>query len=116
MPATSPSQSRRCLGMSLLELLAALIIAASVSALGIHYLRPAGESSQQRSCDLTRALLQNDAQRFLESNGRLPRSDLQELRTNQYSGPTLPVCPVTSQSYRLDRQGIVVCPAHEATR
>lgn len=72
MQGRSQPRHRRASGMSLIELLAALMIAAAVSALGVHYLRPTGESSKQRSCDLTRALLQNDAQRFLEANGRLP--------------------------------------------
>ncbi len=116
MQGRSQPRHRRASGMSLIELLAALMIAAAVSALGVHYLRPTGESSKQRSCDLTRALLQNDAQRFLEANGRLPRTDLQELRTTKYAGATLPACPVTSQSYRLNRQGVVACPTHEATR
>ena len=65
---------------------------------------------------MTRQLLQNDAQRYVESTGRMPRSDLRELQTDQFSGGVLPTCPVTGQSYRLSRTGTVGCPTHEATR
>ena len=103
-------------GMSLIEVLAALVIAATVAALGVQYLRPAGETGKQRTCDMTREILQTDARRFTESTGRVPSSDLRELRTPQYSGTVLPTCPVTGQSYLLDRSGIVTCPTHESTR
>jgi prepilin-type N-terminal cleavage/methylation domain-containing protein len=103
-------------GMSLIEVLAALVIAATIAALGIHYLRPAGDTGKQRTCDMTREILQTDARRFTESTGRPPSRNLRQLRTNQYSGTVLPTCPVTGQSYRLDRSGIVTCPTHEATR
>ena len=79
--------------MSLIELLAALMIAAAVSALGVHYLRPTGESSKQRSCDLTRALLQNDAQRFLEANGRLPRAICRNFARQSMPEPRFPPAP-----------------------
>ena len=93
-----------------------LVIAATVAALGVQYLRPAGETGKQRTCDMTREILQTDALRFTESTGRAPSSDLRELRTPQYSGTVLPTCPVTGQSYLLDRSGIVTCPTHETTR
>ena len=108
--------ARRCTGMSLIEVLAALVIAATVAALGIQYLRPAGDTGKQRSCDVTREILQADARRFTESTGRAPSSDLRELRAIQYSGTVLPTCPITAQSYRLDLGGIVTCPTHESTR
>jgi prepilin-type N-terminal cleavage/methylation domain-containing protein len=103
-------------GMTLLEVMAALIIAATVAAISIQYLRPVDATSKQRTCDMTRELLQNDAQRYFEATGQLPRTDLRELRTAQYSGTVLPICPVTGQSYRRDRNGVVGCPTHEATR
>jgi len=103
-------------GLTLVELIAALVIAAAVTAIGIAFLRPVSDTGKQRSCDLTRQLLQNDAQRYVESTGRMPRSDLRELQTDQFSGTVLPSCPVTGQSYRLSRTGTVGCPTHEATR
>jgi type II secretory pathway component PulJ len=103
-------------GVTLIEVMAALIIAAAVSAIGIQYLRPAGETSQQRSCDMMRELLQNDAQRYMTTKGKLPSSDLRELRTVEYAGAVLPTCPVTGEAYSRNRTGIIGCPTHEATR
>lgn len=106
----------RRVGFSLLELIAALIIAATLAALSLHHLREPAQTGKQRSCDLTREVLQDHADRYLEANGRLPQSDLRELATTQYSGNDLPVCPVTGLSYRLDRNGVVTCPTHEPSR
>ena len=103
-------------GFSLLEVIAALILAATVAAISIQYLRPPSETGKQRSCDFARQILQNDAQRYSESTGQMPRSDLSELRTLEYSGTVLPTCPITGQAYRRDRNGVVGCPTHEATR
>lgn len=103
-------------GFSLLEVMAALVIASIVAVIGIQHLRPSGVSSKQKSCDLTRELLQNDVQRYWEFSGALPSADLNELASPQYSGPVLPTCPTTDQAYRLDRTDTVICPTHEATR
>ena len=101
---------------SLLELIAALIIAASLAALSLHHLRKPSLSGKQHSCDLTREVMQDYADRYLETNGRLPSADLRELATDSYAGTALPTCPATDQSYRLDRNGNVTCPTHEPTR
>ncbi len=75
---------------SLLEITAALVISATVAVAGIQYLRPAGDTGKQRSCDLTRELLQNDAQRYFEYTGSMPGADLKELVSPEYSGAVLP--------------------------
>jgi competence protein ComGC len=103
-------------GFSLLELMAALIIAASLAALTLHHIRKPSLSGKQHSCDLTREVMQDYADRYVETIGRSPSADLRELATAPYAGPSLPTCPVTGQSYRLDRNGIVGCPTHESTR
>ena len=108
--------STRRKAMSLIEVLAALVIAATIAALGIQYLRPAGEAGKQRSCDMTREILQSHAQQYTESTGRTPSPDLRELGTTQFYGTVLPNCPVTGQSYRLNQSGTIICPTHEATR
>ncbi len=101
---------------SLLEITAALVISATVAVAGIQYLRPAGDTGKQRSCDLTREMAQNDAQRYFEYTGSMPGTDLNELVSPEYSGAVLPTCPVTGQAYRFDKDNNVVCPTHEATR
>ncbi len=109
------SKSKRT-GFSLLEIIAALVIAATVAVTGIQYLRPSGDKGKQRSCDLTREILQNDTQRYFESTGAMPAADLRDLLSPQYSGLVLPTCPVTGQNYRMDKSGVVGCPTHEKTR
>jgi competence protein ComGC len=104
------------LGFTLMEIMAALVIASLVAVIGIQYLRPSGEASKQKSCNLTREMLQNDTQRYSEVTGAMPAADLNELVSPQYSGLVLPTCPVTNEAYRLDRTGMVICPTHEATR
>jgi len=111
---TNAKQNRN--GFSLLEIIAAVVISAALAAFGIQFLRPAGDSGKQRSCDLTRELLQNDVQRYFDNTGTMPRADLAELVDPQYSGSVLPSCPVTREAYMLDRAGTVACPTHEQTR
>ena len=103
-------------GFTLMEIIAALVIASLVSVIGIQYLRPSGDSSKQRSCDLTREMLQNDVQRYFEIHGVMPAASLNELAAPEYSGLLLPTCPVTDQAYSLDRNDNVICPVHESTR
>lgn len=103
-------------GMSLIELMAAIIIAGTIAAVSIQYLRPASETGKQRSCDLIRETLQSHARRFNERTGQVPSSNLSQLQSTEYYGPVLPTCPITGDSYRLDRSGVVTCPTHEATR
>ena len=111
------SMRDRCrIGLTLIEVMAALIVAATVAAISLQYLRPAGEASKQRSCDMTRAMLQNDARRYTETTGRMPSTDLRELETAAFAGPRMPTCPVTGERYRRNGAGVVVCPTHEATR
>jgi competence protein ComGC len=103
-------------GLTLIEILAAVMIASLVAVLGVRYTRPAGESAKQHTCDLTRQILQNDANRYQETTGNLPSRDLSELENSQYSGVVLPTCPITGEAYSLERNGTVACPTHESTR
>lgn len=101
------------LGFSLIELLAAIIIAATVAVVGISHLREPSESGKQRSCELTRQTLQNEVQRFKESTGALPSTDLRQLNSPEYWGTDLPTCPVTGEKFRLGRDGRIECPTHK---
>ena len=106
----------RVRGLTLIELVAALAIAAVVVALGLQYLRPTGDQGKQRSCDATREILQDYADRHREQVGVSVSRDLRELEVGEYAGPTLPTCPATGRAYRLDGNGVVGCPIHEPTR
>jgi len=99
-------------GMSLIEIIAALIIAATVTAVGIRHLTPVNESSRNRSCELTRQVLQNDVKRYRETTGQTVSSNLREIAVNDYSGNPLPTCPGSGSVFRLNRSGQVECPSH----
>ncbi|MEM8671939.1 MAG: prepilin-type N-terminal cleavage/methylation domain-containing protein [Planctomycetota bacterium] len=114
--AFSGSTCRHQGGFSLVEVIAAVIIAATVAAIGVAYLKPAGDRSHQRSCDLVRQTLQNDADRYFQSTGRRVSRNLRQLRSPSFSGNPLPRCPVTDRRYRRNGQGVVYCPVHESTR
>lgn len=77
---------------SLLEIIAALVIASTVAVVGIEYLRPSGDTGKQRSCDLMRELLQNDTQRYFECVGSMPSANPNELAFPEYSGAVLSAC------------------------
>lgn len=103
-------------GFTLLELIAAVIISATLAAVSIHYLREPSITGKQRSCDTARELMQGYADRYFEENDRRPSGNLRELATDEYAGITVPVCPVTGDAYAIDRNGVVGCPTHESTR
>lgn len=103
-------------GFSLIELIAALIIAATLAAFSIQYLRQPSQSGKQRSCDVTREILQDYADRFIEGNNRPPSRDLRELAVTEYAGATVPRCPVTDDAFEIDRNNVVQCPTHEVSR
>lgn len=103
-------------GFSLLEVIAAVIIAATVATIGVHYLKPASTSSRQHACDMTRQQLQNNADRYFESSGRRVSRNLRQLRRPEFSGNPLPRCPATNRRYRRNGRGVVYCPVHEKTR
>ncbi len=107
--------ARTRFGFSLLEVIAALTLTALVAAIGIRHLRTPGETTHQRTCDVTRQTLQGYAERYRDAIGQLPGRDLREITTAEYAGITLPNCPTTGQPYRM-RGGIVQCRTHETTR
>ncbi|MDG2220912.1 MAG: hypothetical protein P8L85_06010 [Rubripirellula sp.] len=103
-------------GFSLLEIIAAVTIAVTLTVISISYFKPAKNISSQRSCDLTRQVLQNDADRYYELTGQLASTDLHQLKTKVFSGTTLPKCPDSDKAYTRNASGVVSCPTHEATR
>ncbi len=108
-----PGLRRR--GLTLLEVILAVVIAATVAAMGLHFMRPTGVHSRQQSCDLTRQTVQLEAGRYRDANGVWPSSDLRQLNDSAYFPNGVPSCPAQGGAYRLTGSQ-VVCPVHEATR
>ncbi len=103
------------IGFTLLEMVLAVVIISAVAAVSLQFIRPVGESSRQRSCDVSRQMLQNYADQYYNRTGTWPQRNLAELATNEFVGPRLPPCPCQGGNYEMSG-AIVVCPLHEATR
>lgn len=104
--------SRQPRGFTLLEVIAAVVIAASLALLSIHHLRGPSETGKQRSCAMNCQRLQESCDRYVETNALPPSRDLRELASDQYIGNELPVCPSDGRPYQLDDKGTVICPHH----
>ena len=80
-------------GMSLLEVLAAVILSSMIAMTGLMFVRSHGRTAGDRSCEAHRARLQNDVELFMQETGEIPDKALESIRTVQYSGVVLPACP-----------------------
>lgn len=100
---------------TLLEIMLAVIIVATVSALGIAHVRKPAIGAHQNACNMHRELLQGHVDRYTATQDAAPSRDLRELVGADYIAGALPRCPSTAKAYEL-RGGIVSCPTHEPTR
>ncbi|TWU56826.1 hypothetical protein Poly51_27430 [Rubripirellula tenax] len=98
---------------SLVELLAAVMIAAIVATIAISQYRTPGDTAHSRSCELCRETVQTEVRRFTDTTSSSPSSDLRQLTSTEYWGGPLPTCPVTGNAFQLDRSGTVVCSTHK---
>jgi len=106
---------QRLRAFSLLEIILVVVIISTVAAVSLQYFRPTGEAVQQRSCDVTRQLLQNYADRYFSAAGSWPSRDLNEIATATLAGGELPPCPCDGSKYEMSG-ALVICPIHESTR
>ncbi|KAA1261351.1 hypothetical protein LF1_38980 [Rubripirellula obstinata] len=104
-------QSRKS-GFTLIEIIAAVVLISVVGFLGMRHVRTAGAGGQDRACELTRQMLQNEVDRYQRLNRALPSTDMRELVTTEYWDASIPVCPVSGNPMTIDRTGKVVCATH----
>ncbi|MGB7326169.1 MAG: prepilin-type N-terminal cleavage/methylation domain-containing protein [Rubripirellula sp.] len=97
---------------SLIEILAAVMIAATVATIAVTQLRTPGDTAHARSCQLSRQTVQNETNRYVDITGSMPSSDLRQLTSAQHWDGPLPTCPVTGDAFTLDRSGNVNCTSH----
>ncbi|TWT81059.1 hypothetical protein CA13_25060 [Planctomycetes bacterium CA13] len=97
--------------MTLLEVMLVLVISSIFAMIGIKHLMQSGQGSQRRSCELTCEMLQHYVETYIDDTGEMPTPSLREIATPQYTGGTLPTCPVTGTSYTF-RGGQVICADH----
>ncbi len=98
-------------GFTLIEVIFAISLSAAVAVMTILSLRNPGQAAQSNACDLRREILQDQADRYTDLTGRSPSTDLRDLRTPEYAGASIPVCPNSEENYRYVR-GEVQCPSH----
>ncbi|GAA4468210.1 competence type IV pilus major pilin ComGC [Novipirellula rosea] len=99
-------------GFTLIEVMAVLIISATVAIIGIRHLQQPGDLVHDRSCQLSRELLQHHVETYIDDTGSAPSSNMREIATDVYAGRTLPTCPVTDRAFQLGRNGQVRCSDH----
>lgn len=104
-----PSHRR---AFSLIEIMAAVTIAAGLAALAITQLRRPGDLAHANACSLCRETLQNEVGRYFDQTGTSPSTNLRELTSAQYWNGPLPTCPSTGRALTLDRNGRIDCPVH----
>jgi general secretion pathway protein G len=108
-----PQGRRRRPGFSLLEAILAITVMVAVGSISIYYLRRPNQQARQAACNMCREQIQGAVERFQVSNGRMPRTDLSDLRADPRLMPSgLPVCP-DDRPYLLDpRSGQVLPHTH----
>lgn len=103
--------SRR-FGFSLIEVLAAVMIAATVATIAISQFRPHGDRGHNGACQLNCQTIQVEVDRYVDVVGSLPSSDLRQLTAPEHWGSPIPNCPASGSALGIDRDGQVTCPSH----
>lgn len=102
-------------GMSLLEVVAAVVIASMLAVAGFALMRDQSGIAHQRICEGHRTVLQCDAELYQRETGRWPSGKMSELATSDYTGPKLPCCPMSPKTsgsnYRFTGNR-VICKFH----
>lgn len=95
---------------SILEIIVALAIVVVLTTATIAFVTQPRARISDQACQLGKSELQLRVDEYSRINGRLPSANLRELATR--SSP-LPVCPVDSQPYQLDRAtGLIQAHVH----
>ena len=98
--ASSLREASRRRGLSLLELIAAVLLLGVVAAVAVPRLGGAGRAVDADSCDRAREAIDLHAALHLRNTGAWPRADLSDLDAALPDG--LPVCPADGSAYTFD--------------
>lgn len=105
--------SRRTSGLTVLEIVLALVVLSALAAATMSYVRQPAETVKREACNLRVGQLNTLILQYQADNRSLPSTNLSQLSTARYLGATLPVCPVDGRPYVLDtRTGQVVPHGH----
>ncbi|HAC92697.1 MAG TPA: hypothetical protein DCF63_19005 [Planctomycetaceae bacterium] len=107
------SRTRHRTGLSLLELLSAVVILGVLASVIVPRLRIGGQDCKRESCKVNRHTIEIQSQLWKRQNGSLPASGLSDIGASKTHFPDgIPVCPVDSSAYQIDSQGKVVGHSH----
>ncbi len=107
------SMTQRRSGLTLLEVMLAVVVLSVVAALTMAYVRQPSDRVKRESCNLRIQQLELLTRQFQADFARLPSSNLRELADVRYLGENPPICPFDGRSYVLDtRTGSIVAHEH----
>lgn len=108
---STPQPRRSIDGMTLMEIILAMVISATIAVAALTFVRGNGQNATDRACQSARAALQSDVRLYEMENGVAPSSGMSELvRNNEVPAAALQ-CPQSGNAMTL-RGGIVTCPQH----
>jgi len=95
------NRSRRA--FSFMELLAVVVILGIIAALIVPRLVISSERAKESTCHHSRAQINTAVERYFIHTGNWPVANLSDMASDvQYFPNGLPVCPISSQPYRID--------------
>jgi prepilin-type N-terminal cleavage/methylation domain-containing protein len=107
-------------GVTLIEIVAAITLSAVVAIASVRMFNQPRVVTGQTTCQLERATVEQEVQRYFHDFGVYPGRNMQELITSGYwnrigaAGPgasASPTCSASGQTLQL-QNGRVVCPIH----
>jgi prepilin-type N-terminal cleavage/methylation domain-containing protein len=94
---------RKRLGLSLLELLAALMILAILVVIIVPRFGDNAKTAKKRACAVNKGNIEVQSQLWYRTKGAWPATTLSDIGANQTFFPEgLPACPVDGSTYQLD--------------
>jgi prepilin-type N-terminal cleavage/methylation domain-containing protein len=100
-------------GLSLLELLAAVVILGVLASIIVPRLQSGGKDCKREACKVNRHTIEIQSQLWKRQQGALPASGLSDIAASKAHFPDgIPVCPVDGSAYGIDAQGKVVGHSH----
>jgi prepilin-type N-terminal cleavage/methylation domain-containing protein len=94
---------RKKLGLSLMELLAALTILAILVVIIVPRFGDNAKTAKKRACSVNKGNIEVQSQLWYRTKGAWPATTLSDIGANQTFFPEgLPTCPVDGSTYQLD--------------
>jgi len=100
---TTDFERRPAQGLSLLELVAAIVIIAVVAVIVLPRFGTSSQAAKSRACDVNKRNLEVQSRLWYRTKGVWPANDLSDIGANTTFLPDgVPTCPVDGSTYTLD--------------